>query len=178
VAGVGVALRNGGEPSTFAPTPDRRNEVEKIISAEIPSFQLGPSQIEALNWLADDDPANLDLDLVSTNELLERFIIALLYFSTGGKKNLDDSSGFLSAVSVCGWIGVVCEFDDGVLFDPMVVEIYLGPNNLDGRLPTKLGLLTGLRSLFLGKFATVSSSELDTITLLGSILQFISSPVL
>jgi hypothetical protein len=163
--GLGIPLSNGGggEPPSFAPNLNRRNEVEKILSAEIPSFQLGPSQIEALNWLAEDDPANLDFYFVPPDELLERFVMVLLYFSMGGE-NWDDSSGFLSAVSVCGWIGVVCEFDDGVLRDPMVVEIYSGSNNLDGRLPTELGLLTGLRSLILGKFATVSSAELDTIT--------------
>jgi hypothetical protein len=40
-----------------------------------------------------------------------------------------------------------------------------------------VGLLTGLQYLLLRKFATVSSSELDTIILLGSVLQIISSAV-
>jgi hypothetical protein len=50
-------------------------------------------------------------------------------------------------------------------------------NSLTGPIPTELGLLTGLEYLGLGKFATISSSELDTIRLLASFLQFISSTV-
>jgi hypothetical protein len=223
--GLGITLSNGGdavsevvdalaptlapsEPPTFAPTfvptLNRRNEVEKILSAEIPSFQLGSSQIEALNWLADDDPANLDFELVPPDELLERFVVALLYFSMRGE-NWVDSFGFLSPSSVCWWN----EYDDvfgvhfGVLCDPMVVEIRLEANNLRGQLPTELGLLSSLRFLTLGdnllsglipselgrltrlqglklcKFATLSSSELDTtISLPLFVLQFISSTVL
>jgi hypothetical protein len=63
----------------------KSNKVEKLISSAIPSFQSGPSQIEALNWPADDDPANLDFELVSPDELLERFVTALLYFSMGAR---------------------------------------------------------------------------------------------
>jgi hypothetical protein len=54
----------------------------------------------------------------------------------------------------------------------------VGSNQLTGPIPTELGLLTSLQSLDLCKFATVSSSELDTIILLGSVLQVISSTVL
>jgi hypothetical protein len=48
-------------------------------------------------------------------------------------------------------------------------------NQLTGPIPTELGRLTGLEYLGLGKFATISSSELVTIRLLASFLQFISS---
>jgi hypothetical protein len=152
---------------TSAPTPDRRNEVEKIISAEIPSFQLGPSQEEALNWLAHHDPANLDFERVSPDEVLERFVIALLYFSTGSE-NLYDPAAVLLRSSVCDWERVVCN-QTVVESSPIVVQVIFEDNNLGGRLPTELGLLTGLQSLELGKFATVYRSELDTIILLGSL---------
>jgi hypothetical protein len=130
----------------------RRNEVENIISSEIPSFQLGPFQIEALNWLAFDDPASLDFDLVTPTELLDRFVMALLYFSTGGE-NWADSSMLLSASSLCSWKAIVC--DSSVVDSyPMVVEMSFSENNLRGQLPTELGLLTGLQYLSLRKFAT------------------------
>jgi hypothetical protein len=137
---LGIPLSNGGDtlsevvnalaPSfaptfspTFAPNLKRRNEGEKIISAEILSFQLGPTQVEALNWLADDDPANLDFELVPPDELLERFVVALLYFSMRGESWVD-SFGFRSASSVCMWN----EYNDvygvhfGVRSDPMVAK--------------------------------------------------------
>jgi hypothetical protein len=51
-------------------------------------------------------------------------------------------------------------------------------NDLTGPIPSAMGGLTSLEDLSLGKFAIVASSELDTITLLGPVSQFISSTVL
>jgi hypothetical protein len=79
---------------------------------------------------------------------LERFVVALLYFSTKGE-TWDDSSKFLSAMSICGWSGVSCDIS------MVVIDISLTSNNLVGLLPTELGLLTGLERLDLCKFATV-----------------------
>jgi hypothetical protein len=165
--GAGLGIVDTSAPSDSPlPTSDRRNEVEKIINAEIPSFQLGPSQREALNWLAHHDPANLDYEHVSPDELLERFLIALLYFSIASE-NLYGSAAVLSGLPVCSWQSVVCN-QTVVESSPIVVEIIFEDKLLRGRLPTELGLMTGLRSLDVGKFATVSSSKLDTIILLGS----------
>jgi hypothetical protein len=212
--GLGVGL-SSDSPPTVAPTAAgdndgddpslsvRRIELEKKISGEIPSFQLGPTQRDALNWLADDDQAYLDFELVSTDELLERFIMALLYFSMGGE-NWYDSFGFLLGSPVCMWMNEYEDgtFDGGVRCDPMVVEMKLDDNNLQGQLPTELGLLSNLQVLYLGnnqiyglfptelgrltsleqlylsKSATMDTSKLKTMTLFGSVLQFISSTVL
>jgi hypothetical protein len=158
-AGLGVVLSNGGDvvdrlaPSD-APTPsDRRNKVEEIISAQIPSFQLGPSQIKALNWLANEDPAMLDFETTPFGTILERYAIVTLYYSLNGPLWMLQLR--LSEESVCSWGGNTC--------DPMVTQIILFNNNLRGQLPTELGLLTGLQSIYFGKFATISSSEFDTI---------------
>jgi Leucine-rich repeat (LRR) protein len=84
----------------------------------------------------------------------------------------------------------------------MVVEIRLGANDLHGQLPTELGLLSNLQSLDLSdnlisgliipselgrltrlqglelcNFATIYSSELDTVISLVSFSQLISSTV-
>jgi hypothetical protein len=164
-----------------------RNRIAIALSALLAEADLdrralsspGTLQYQALNWLSYDDPANLDFELVSSDDLLERFVMALLYFSTGGE-DWADSSGFLSALSVCSWN----EYSDsgslnfGVLCDPMIVEIRFRSNNLIGQLPTELGLLTNLQSFSVRKFATISTWELDTIISLGSILQLIFSTVL
>jgi hypothetical protein len=176
-----------------------------VLLAEAELSSPGTPQYQALNWLADVDRANLDFALLSSDELLERFVLerfvmALLYFSTGGE-TWDDSSGFLSASSVCSWNGVLCNATVVESY-PMVVRIDMQDNNLHGQLPTELGLLSNLQYLILRenqlsghipselgklrrlqdfsvrKFATISSSELDTITSSGSFLQFISSTVL
>jgi hypothetical protein len=152
-----------------------RNRFTKALSVLLEEPDLdrralsspGTHQYQALTWLVYDDPANLDFELVSLDELLERFVMALLYISTGGE-TLADLAGFLSAMPVCRWNGVGCD-PTVVESYPMVVKMRLRANNLHGQLPTELGLLTGLPSLDLCKFATISSSGLDTITLLPSL---------
>ena len=100
--------------------------------------------------------------------LLDRFLMALLYFSTAGE-TWDNSFGFLSASSVCSWKGAI-DCDVAVVEShPVVVRISLDDNNLRGQLPTELSLLSKLEYLYLCKFATVSSSEMDMIKLLGSL---------
>jgi hypothetical protein len=50
-------------------------------------------------------------------------------------------------------------------------------NQLTGPIPSELGRLTILEQFYLCEFATVFRSDLDTIILLGSASQFISSTV-
>jgi hypothetical protein len=50
---------------------------------------------------------------------------------------------------------------------------FVDGNQLTGPIPSEMGSLTRLQDLFLGKFATISSSKLETIRLLGSASQFI-----
>jgi hypothetical protein len=131
-------------------------------------YNPGTIQYQALNWLVYDDPANLDFELVPPDEVLERFVMALLYFSLGGE-NWNDSFGFLSSSSACAWRNDWNDgqFNSGVRCDPMVVEIILQSQNLRGQLPTELGLLSNLETLSLCKFDTISSSELETIISFG-----------
>jgi hypothetical protein len=57
----------------------------------------------------------LDFELVSPDELLEQFVMALLYFLMGGE-NWYNSIGFLLALSVCMWR---TEFSSGVGSNPI-----------------------------------------------------------
>jgi hypothetical protein len=165
-ASLGVALGNSGDDPQLS---DRGIELQNRIIDEIPSSQFGLSQRQVLNWLANEDPAMLDFETTPFGTILERYAMVTLYYSLNGPQ-WEDQDGFLSEKSVCSWGNVTC--------DPMITEIFWFSNNLHGQLPTELGLLTGLQSLDLCKFATVFSSELDTIPLLGSVLQFISCTVL
>jgi hypothetical protein len=78
-------------------------------------------QFRALRWLANEDTAVLDLDSTPTVILVERYVLAVLYFSTSaeGGSNATSAEGglnmlnFLSASSVCEWNsggfrGVLC----------------------------------------------------------------------
>jgi hypothetical protein len=59
-------------------------------------------QYAAFDWMMNEDPANLDLDSLPVKELEQRYIAALLYFSTGGD-DWDDDCGFMQESSVCEW---------------------------------------------------------------------------
>jgi hypothetical protein len=55
---------------------------------------------------------------------------------------------------------------------------FVDGNQLTGPIPTELVRLASLDSFYLCKSGTTSSSELKTMTLFGSVLQFISSTAL
>jgi hypothetical protein len=71
-------------------------------------------QFRALRWLANNDPMVLELNITSTVNLVEQYILAVLYFATS-------TEGRLNAFeSVCEWRDVVCNGDD------LVVALILG----------------------------------------------------
>jgi hypothetical protein len=162
-ASLGVALGSGGEPTLAPldpPLSDRRNELEEVLIAEIPSVQFGPSQREVLNWLANEDSAILDFKTTPIRTILERYVIATLYYSLNGPQ-WEDQRGFLSEESVCKWniINVTGSAIEGVGCNErheFVVEINLWENQLTGKIPSELGLLSSLTFVDLSKFLYVS----------------------
>jgi hypothetical protein len=66
-------------------------------------------QFLALRWLANNDPAFLDLDSTSS-VIVARYVLAVLYFATSGEGGLSGLS-FLTTKSVCEWQGVSCNGD-------------------------------------------------------------------
>jgi len=102
-------------------------------------------QSQALEWL-ESDPIALSEDR-STKTVLQRYILAVLYFATSGPNWYWP---YLSSDDVCTWntwnttypTGVLCIEDHGI-----VDKIEFWMNNLTGTLPWELGLLTDLRSI-------------------------------
>lgn len=66
----------------------------------------GTPQFKALHWLADEDAAELDVPASSsyedTVELMQRFILAVFYYSTNGE-SWTSQLKFLSDYDVCYW---------------------------------------------------------------------------
>jgi hypothetical protein len=77
------------------------------------------AQFLALRWLANNDPTVLGLDSTSTVILVQRFVLAVVYFATSAEGGLNVLS-FLTASSVCEWKGVYCNGDE------LVVALLLG----------------------------------------------------
>ena len=95
-----------------------------------------PHRRWALQWLANDDPARLDLETTPLVELHERYVLALLYASTNGWC-WNEHINWLSAFSVCRWQGVLCQPSQL----SYVQELSLAKNHLVGTLPAEVGVL-------------------------------------
>jgi hypothetical protein len=85
----------------------------KAISGDSLSDSSSP-QARTIQWLAAEDAALVDVDGDLQPSLSQRYVLALLYFSTGGEA---------WASPYCGWK----EFDEGVICDSQgnVIEIVL-----------------------------------------------------
>jgi hypothetical protein len=83
-------------------------------------------QFLALDWLANEDTAVLDLDSTPPVILVERYVLAVLYFTLRAEIGLNVLN-FLSSSSVCEWNnegrGVLCNGDD------LLVALLLSKSN-------------------------------------------------
>ena len=105
---------------------ERNDELETIVLeiSELTSFTLGTPQYDAFEWLANDDGFQVCPE--DTQNILQRYVLAVLYYSTGGDDwnncravtapnggpCTSDSSRFLSSSDVCFWYGVSCNRGD------------------------------------------------------------------
>jgi hypothetical protein len=87
---------------------------KEVSDAEALQDESSP-QFQALRWLANNDTAVLDLDSTPPVILVERYVLAMLYFATSGE-GWEDQRNFLSGRSVCEWNdgsrGAICNEDD------------------------------------------------------------------
>ena len=103
-------------------------------------------QGQALAWLIEDD----DRLLCPPDDLIQRWVMAVIYFSTEGD-NWDQCSDagidlcgsqdpfltkrrFLSSFNECQWAGISCNINS------KVTEIEFEENNLIGTIPTEIGV--------------------------------------
>ena len=78
-------------------------------------------------------------DRLSDNRLLQRFGLATLYYSTDSD-NWSNDGGWLKSTNECDW-----EIYDYICSQESAVQaVYLSSDNLFGRIPIEIGLLTQL----------------------------------
>ena len=153
----------------------------KSISDEDALMDSSTPQYESLEWISKHDPTGMELiktataedadDSIAMTKFVERYVLGLLYFSTGGQDWFSNVT-FLSEASVCDWTEAEAtdeegegddgsnsteaigeEFEDtrkfGIRCNDMdkVVEIKLYGNNLNGTLPSELSELSSLEGL-------------------------------
>jgi len=129
------------DPTTMAPivteqTPSPTNSRFELfwntlfpVSGEALNDESTP-QYETLRWLAYNDTLGLPAEDDASKELVERYVIALLYFSTNGA-GWDQDYKFLQGPSICDWndfdttSGVNCDSDgyvSGIRLGTFVVD--------------------------------------------------------
>uniref|UniRef100_A0A7S4MV66 L domain-like protein n=1 Tax=Odontella aurita TaxID=265563 RepID=A0A7S4MV66_9STRA len=163
IASLGRSNEQSGSPSpaptnfhsTFAPTED---SFPKVVQALRPVsgdflFQEGTSANMALDWIVNRDDLGRD---PSDPRFVQRYVMAVLYFSTGGDKwrqcsqeaklcGYPNKDNFLSDSDECDWFGNDCR-------NGHIHKIYFGTsvgNKLVGSLPRELAWLSELESIIL-----------------------------
>eukprot|EP00934_Nitzschia_sp_Nitz4_P000641 Nitzschia sp. Nitz4//scaffold5_size260463//7271//11006//NITZ4_000935-RA/size260463-augustus-gene-0.24-mRNA-1//-1//CDS//3329555199//641//frame0 len=152
----GFFTRSPGSSPTPSPThsPTLRPSVGRTLSPELPDDSLllllaqhssdggaslqdsASAQYAAMNWIRE----SADLGNTDENFILQRYALAVLYYSTKGGE-WGASTNWLSDETECDWyssssLTKVCN-DDG-----FIVELNLNSNKLVGTIPPELGMLS------------------------------------
>lgn len=108
-------------------------------------------QGKAVDWLVFEDPSYLCADDI---HLIQRYVLAVLYYSTGGdetwltcSKTEDIANAcvigerYLSNYHECVWSGIGCNADN------FVTKIAFEENGLSGTIPSEIGALHTLKTI-------------------------------
>ena len=141
---VAACDKTGRIPTSLELIPPIATTRSEILIGELPELSFLGSFYQECNpqalafwWLVGDD------EKYSVAVKLERYILVLFYFATGGKDWTLDSR-WLSNKTMCDWEGINCYSDMEVVSDIILVN-----NDLYGSLPTELAMLTNLTRLVL-----------------------------
>eukprot|EP00980_Cylindrotheca_fusiformis_P017776 scaffold5605_cov128-Cylindrotheca_fusiformis.AAC.17 len=149
---------------TASPIMTRLETFGEIVLPDtcLQSLDQTSPQYRALEWISREDPK--ELEAVRSIELLERYSLAVFYFSTEGEvwKSKDR---WLTEVSHCMWRYLVCDFED------RVIALSMESNLVNGTIPTEIGNLRALESLNLHDNRAIGTipSELNRLANLTSL---------
>lgn len=142
VTAVAVSLTRPPKPD---PMDERLEAMKDFLSRVTPddayegTSKYNADRKNALMWITQDDPMQLPIpesDVPNSDplawRLLDRYVVAVLYFSTNGEQWTEDFS-FLSEYDVCRW-STARQNDD--FFDSNEFEIRGIACNADGRVNT------------------------------------------
>jgi hypothetical protein len=125
---------------------DIEEQLESISDSDSLHDWLAP-QGRAFQWLVNEDER-----MINANDpfLVQRYVLAVLFYATSGDNWDHDSVHWMTLLHECYWnrkvkgknVGVV-ECDE----DKRVTRIELPETNVQGSIPTEIGLLEGLKTL-------------------------------
>jgi len=141
--------------------------LQKMSGPKVLKDDASP-QNNALEWLQSKDA----FTSVSTDQLVQRYVLATFYYATKGSSAWDHQTNWLTPVNECSWDGITC-FDEDAYPDVahLVSKISLSNYGVSGTLPQEIGYLSHLRNL------TLESNDIagplpSTITKLTNLLAF------
>jgi hypothetical protein len=165
VWGIVIAARDKRSKETA--NPHRIRDIQsRILEIGLSEKEIletpGTPQFHAVRWLA-----NLDQTNTGDPYLVQRYILAVLFYSTSGTEEhisplgrWNNQKSWMTSSGFCGWVGVECELDPkGPTFDGngVVTSLNLTLNGLAGSLPSELEGLEGLLRLDLSDNALVGT---------------------
>jgi Leucine-rich repeat (LRR) protein len=115
----------------LASTLGQANGLNETISS------CAPSNV-ALLFLAEDVVGTSTN--ATTRSIDQRYLLALHYLLMNGR-DWENATGWFSSLPECEWEGITCDSDDNVL------TLQLSGNNLNGSIPSWIGLLSTLQVL-------------------------------
>ncbi len=139
---LSITPSNSPTPSGYdcLSSSGRLRDVNVALESVTSDIVAGSVQELAYNWLKDIDTTTA---CDGTTALLERYVLAIYYYSTSGD-DWNRNSGWLSSSNHCiNWFGISCN-NDG-----RVESISMNENNVDGIIPSELGLLLSLSRIML-----------------------------
>ena len=140
-------------------TDDDMNVVEVLLKAFLEKIGTndhripGTPQYKAIQWLyesAREGSERFNLSEWAIRQLLvQRYVMAVFYYTTGGAGTWDDDCGFVTAKNECEWKCTKNSDDAGITCDESsrIQKILLPNNNLSGPIPIEFKALTSLVEL-------------------------------
>jgi hypothetical protein len=169
------------EPTYTSLEAERRSAITALfidLSGATVILDTTSSQYMAYQWILNSDP--LQLSVVDSPQLVQRYTLATLYFSTNANStwlSCGSSDGstdcptpeqrFLSGSSECQWVGITCEGDVVTavnlrtffmwcltylaLFSLTFFTLFAGENGLNGKLQRELAELSRLSTMIFSR---------------------------
>ena len=134
---------------TMAPTTKNSAVADAVVEmfGDLPEDPSAP-QNRAVDWFTEEDmlteyPIDADEDEEAAYEFYDRYAAVVLAYSTAYENWVDNTGWLDGTLSHCEWTGLTCN-DDG-----RIGVLDLAVQNLQGSLPSEIGVLDNLDFVFM-----------------------------
>jgi hypothetical protein len=106
---VVAVLVAGGSGGLLTPQQQQLSEIAKSVSSQKDLQNSASPQYLAYNWLIDEDTFFNDADIMPRDLVVQRYILAVVYYATMGHQNWVNTTNWLQGSECLGnWFGISC----------------------------------------------------------------------